>query len=244
MRIVWNEQSTQWFRDASRYTGYNRELKKLLLERIPHRGSLCDIGCGAGLIDLELAPCFDSITCVDISPAALSSLEADIREQGISNITVLCADGETLMGQWDTVLALFHGGRNACEKYFRLMRKQLILVTHSSLRGSFGPEANQIRRCFDVDSTRQWLDEAGVRYHLTEHSLEYGQPFHNRQDARAFLKAYTAKMTETELERHMDTVLVPTGDREFPYYLPKKKEFGMFLIRRDENKAFGTAETD
>lgn len=238
MRIVWNEQSTRWFHDASRYTGYNRELKKLLLPLIPGRGTLCDIGCGAGLIDLELAPQFGRITCVDISPAALESLQADIQELGIPNIDVLCADGEALTGQWDTVIALFHGGRDACGKYLRLAREQLILVTHSSLRGSFGPEANQVRRCFDVASTEAWLKEAGVCYHLTEHSLEYGQPFRDRQDAFAFLRAYTAGMTEDALERHLDRVLTSTGDPEFPFYLPKKKEFGIFLIRRAENPSF------
>lgn len=240
MRIVWNEQSTRWFHDASRYTGYNRELKNLLLSQIPNRGTLCDIGCGAGLIDLELAPHFDRITCVDISPAALSGLQADIRELGISNIDILCTDGEALTGQWDTVIALFHGGPDACGKYFRLAREQLILVTHSSLRGSFGPEASQVRRCFDVASTEKWLEEAGVRYHLTKHSLEYGQPFRDRRDARAFLNAYTSGMTEEALEQHLSSVLVSTNDPEFPYYLPKKKEFGIFLIRREENPAFGT----
>lgn len=238
MRIKWNAQSIRWFHNASRYTGYNRELKNLLLEQIPQRGTLCDVGCGAGLIDLELAPYFDRITCVDISQAPLDSLASDVRERNIQNLDILCADGETLTGQWDTVLALFHGGPDACGKYFRLARHQLILVTHSSLHGSFGPEANQVRRCFDVASTRQWLDQAGVRYHLTEGSLEYGQPFESREDAKAFLKAYTTGMTEAELERHMDAVLIPTAEGEFPWYQPKKKEFGMFVIRREENEAF------
>lgn len=238
MRIQWNEQSIRWFRNASRFTGYNRELKKLLLKQIPQRGTLCDLGCGAGLIDLELAPEFDRITCVDISEEALSSLEEAAREQGVSNLDILCADAETLDGQWDTVLALFHGGSEACGKYFRLMGQQLILVTHSSLHGSFGPKPNQTRRCFDVSSTKGWLDSAGVRYHLVEDSLEYGQPFESREDAKAFLNAYTTGMTEAELERHMDSVLVPTGDPEFPWYQPKKKEFGMFVIRREENQAF------
>lgn len=72
------------------------------------------------------------------------------------------------------------------------------------------------------------------------YSLEYGQPFRDRRDARAFLNAYTSGMTEEALEQHLSSVLVSTNDPEFPYYLPKKKEFGIFLIRREENPAFGT----
>ena len=56
MKIVWNEQSVQWFRRASDYTGYSRNLAKLLLEDLPQGGTLCDMGCGSALVDFELAP--------------------------------------------------------------------------------------------------------------------------------------------------------------------------------------------
>ena len=30
--------------------------------------------------------------------------------------------------------------------------------------------------------------------------------------------------------------LVRTGNADFPYYLPKQKKLGIFVIRRDENE--------
>ena len=50
MRIVWNGRSWRWFESASAYTQYSHQMAELLLERIPQRGTLCDIGCGAALI--------------------------------------------------------------------------------------------------------------------------------------------------------------------------------------------------
>lgn len=35
MKIVWNEQSFNWFSRASEYTGYNRALADILLKHLP-----------------------------------------------------------------------------------------------------------------------------------------------------------------------------------------------------------------
>lgn len=238
MMIVWNERSVRWFRDASAYTGYHRKLAQILLEHIPNRNTLCDMGCGAAQIDFELAKFVGQVTCVDISPEVIRAVEQQAQEQSVTNLTARCMDGAKAQGEWETVLALFHGGGNVVEKYLPLTKDQLILVTHGSLVGGFGPKGQQAVKCFDAGGIRSYLDERGVKYHLQLEQLEYGQPFMDMDDARAFVKAYCKPMEDGELETYLEEKLVKTGEERFPYYLPKKKDLGIFVIRREENAQF------
>lgn len=235
MLIVWNDRSVRWFRNASEYTGYNKKLAEILLEYIPSRKSLCDMGCGTGLIDLELAKHIEKITCIDVSPEAINAVEQQAKELGLTNITAQCMDASQAEGEWETVLALFHGGREVFSKYFPLARDQLILGAHGSLKGSFGPENRRAPKCFDTNGVREYLDSLGVKYHLREVELEYGQPLMDRQDAEAFVTAYTMPMEPGELDAYLQEHLEDTDDPRFPYYLPKKRRMGLFVIRRDEN---------
>ena len=237
VRIVWNEQSARWFRSASEYTGYNRKLAALLREELPPGGTLCDLGCGTGLIDFELAGYLKEITCVDISPQAIRMVEEEIRRQGVGNLTALCADADTLEGKWDTVLALFHGGAEVFSRYVRLAGERMILAVHGSLRGHFGPENRRVVKCFDVQGVRKHLDELGVRYHLLQVALEHGQPLTDLQDSQAFVTAYALPMEASELDAYLRENLQTTGDAQYPYYLPKRREIGLFFIHREENAA-------
>ncbi|MGN1004671.1 MAG: class I SAM-dependent methyltransferase [Oscillospiraceae bacterium] len=238
MQIVWNEQSIRWFHNASEYTGYNKKFARELLKYIPRGGSLCDIGCGAGLIDFELAPCLAQITCVDISPEAIRAVEHHARRLGLNNISTLCMDASGLEGEWDTVMALFHGGKDVFSKYFQLAKEQLILAAHGTLKANFGPEGHKVRKCFDVNGVREYLDGLGVKYSLQELTLEYGQPLTDLRDAEAFATAYSTPMDKSELDAYLRERLETMGDDRFPYYLPNQKKLGLFVIRRDENERF------
>ena len=236
MGIRWNERTSGWFCAASEYTGYNKKLAAILLKHIPERTTLCDVGCGSGLIDFELAPYFDQITCVDISSIAIDWIEKRCRQQGIRNINPVCMDAKELTGEWDTVLSLFYGGPEGFVNYFPHARKQVVLVTYMESKGKFGPKAHKIVKQFDTAGIMAWLDESGIRYTLEEYTLEHGQPLRDLEDAKAFVRAYTLPMCEDELLAYLDKHLKETGEEEFPYYLPKQKHFGLFVIRRDENK--------
>ena len=239
MRIVWNEQTVRWFRNASAYTGYNRKLAQLLLAHIPCRETLCDVGCGLGLIDLELSPYIGQITCVDISAGVISALEQSIRQRGIANVTPVCADALSLQGQWDTAIALFFGGYTLLPAYLSRVQDRLILAVHEESKGRFGPADHKAIKCTDVQNVKAFLDAQGIHYHLEIGALEYGQPFPDRQDAEAFVRAYSTPMRQDELDAYLSAHLQQTGQEDFPFYLPKEKKFGLFVIRRDENENFG-----
>ncbi len=233
MGITWNEQSLAWFHAAGEYTDYNRRMAGLLLSHIPDKGTVCDIGCGAGLVDLELAKAVKWMTCIDINPAAVDSVRADAQRLGISNLTAVCTDGRKLTDSWDTVITLFHGGREAYMNYRKLAHHTFLMVTHGMTSQRFGPENRRPDRCHGTEITRRDLDALGVRYDLVETELEHGQPFTGWSDARCFVKTYSKPMEEGELDAYLQEHLVETGDAAYPYYLPKKKKIGLFIIRKD-----------
>ena len=196
------------------------------------------MGCGAALIDFELAKHIEKISCIDISQTVIDHVEQQIKEKRIDNMRAICMDGLEVKGQWETVMAIFHGGDKVFSHYFHLAKDQLILVTHGSMRGGFGPEGKKAIRCFGTPGVCANLDSLGVKYHLCEFELEYGQPFTDLKDAEEFVKAYTMPMTQRELDSYLEERLVSTEDQRFPLYLPKKKDIGLFVIRRSENEKF------
>lgn len=236
MHIQWSNQSLKWFENASEYTGYNKLLAEKLKQYIPRGGSLCDIGCGAGLFGYEMADYCSSITCVDISPEAIAWIKDGAAARGIGNIRAVCADAATLDGTWDTLTALFFGGSRFVEAYFPLVRERLIVLTNAQRKGNFGPEGRQLIKCSGIASTKEYLEGLGLKYTHEYAALEYGQPLSDMDEARAFARAYSRPMSDEELEVYLAEKLEKTGNAKWPYYLPNWKEFGIFVIRRDENE--------
>ena len=235
MRMVWNRQTVEWFRHASDYTGYNRALGEILRAHIPTGTTLCDVGCGAGLIDIELAAHCRHITCVDIDPCAVEAVAGEAARRGIANLAPLCRDGAELEGEWDTVLALFHGGNCCMQRYFPHARQRLMVAAYQQLRGSFGPAHRKREKHFGAARVQESLEEMGVAYTVEHHALEYGQPFGSWEEAQRFVAACCQPMEGWELDDYLRTHLQPTGRTDFPYYLPKTKEFSLFIIQREEN---------
>lgn len=236
MKIIWNDQSVSWFSHASAYTGFHQKLADLLLKHITVRETLCDIGCGTGLVDLELSSHIGRLTCVDISPIAINALRTRTHELGLTNIYGVCQDASQLTGRWDTVISLFFGGHDFLASYYPLASHCFILGVHGSRIGEFGPVGHRVEKCSDVSSVKEYLDRKEVNYLFEEASLEFGQPFKSRAEAEAFIQAYSAPISNETLNHYLEEVLISTGDKDFPLYLPKKKKFGLFIIRKDENE--------
>ena len=93
MQYEWNEKTLAWFENASEYTGYSRELAKLLLPYLEGCRTLCDIGCGMALADFELADRFDTVYCVDVNETAIRYVREKAEKSGVSNLFAIAADG-------------------------------------------------------------------------------------------------------------------------------------------------------
>ena len=206
MLFEWNEQTFRWFWDASEYTGYNREMAKLLLPHLAGCETLCD-----------------------------ANVRRRAEEAGMVNLRTICADGLAAEGRWDGVMALFHGDvENMGENYLEKADRRLILVVHGSPYGSTGPEKYRVRKCCDVDHTRAWLERHGYPYRLELAALEFGQPHRSFADAVAYTRTFSGNAPEKELLAYVREHVVETGREDFPLYTPKQRRFGIFEIRKED----------
>ncbi len=233
MRVGWNEKTIGWLRSASAFTGFHRQMAGLLAPEIAAGGTMCDLGCGVGLIDLELAPSLEQVTCVDTSAPALAALERMAEERGLSNLETRLTDVDKLEGAWDTVLSLFFGNGKQMARWLSRCRQCVVAVLAEGEAPSFGP--GHPPKYNTAQRAERELAEAGVAFHMRRGALEYGQPFRSREEAQEFARVYGKdKLAEDLL--YLRTRLTATGDPEYPWYLPQRKRFVIFTLRKEENR--------
>ena len=236
MLYNWNDNTFRWMKEASEYTGYDKELASVLLPYLSGCKSLCDLGCGMAFIDFELASHFQKISCVDISSELIRNVNQRIQTQRISNMEAVCSDSFEFLEKigeksFDAIMALFFGDAEKCiDRYLAYARKKYILVVHASAYGTTGPEKYRIRKCCDIDHTKELLKERGLNYQFQEMSLEFGQPHRNFEEAVAYTKAFTKNVPEDELRDYVKEHITETGRVDFPFYTPKQRSFGIFAV--------------
>ncbi len=88
-----------------------RALRAHMVERIVgltgagRTSRVLSLGCGIGDTELLLAPRVESVTGVDLSPAAIEQARADAQRLGIANATFI--EGCEAPGRYDVVIAIF-----------------------------------------------------------------------------------------------------------------------------------------
>lgn len=229
MLINWTDQAAKWFEDASAYTGYHQKVAQLLLPYLDQTATLCDLGCGIGLIDEALAGHISQITGVDANENAIDYMTKMMKRKDITNITPICGDARQLQGLWDTVLMVFFGKlEEDLDHYLTLAQKQVIAIVHNDP----APGSNQQPKCNTVSLMKKLLAEKNLAYELIEKGLEYGQPFTSLDEGVAYIKAYRKQVPKGQEEAYFKQKTTLTGREDFPYYLPHTKAFGIFIIRR------------
>ena len=145
--------------------------------------------------------------------------------------TALPSDGASVGGRWDTVIALFHGRmEKTCAAYLAKATDRLICVTHGpGVRHAGGS-------CENADKAAAWLDAGGWTYARTDGVLEFGQPHRSLEDAFESTAAFHREWDRATLEKQVRAKLAETGREDFPFYTPKTRTFGLFVIPRAENE--------
>ncbi len=82
-----------------------------------------EIGCGTGLVTMEIAPLVNSISAIDTSTQMLAVLEEKISRSGITNVKTTCTD------------LLSPSGSSAGEKDFALIYSSMTLHHIDDTRG-------------------------------------------------------------------------------------------------------------
>lgn len=233
MPMIWNETTVRWYKTASDYTGYSEKLAALLLERLDHRDSLCDLGCGISLADLELAGHLGQVTCIDSDRYAIEQTRRLAGERGIANLNALCRDALSADGTFDTVMCLFHGNiEDYITRYIARARYRFIAVVHDDPEELVAENKPRIRKLTSVRQTSEELLAKGFVHTVDRYCLEFGQPFTNTADAGAFMRHYQKCEPGESLEACVARCTVPTDDPTYPLYMPSQRRFAVLTIDR------------
>lgn len=235
--IKWNSKSFEWLLRASDYTGYNRKLAEILFQHIEKTDTLCDLGCGMALTDMELAGKIGHITCIDRDRSVIDYVRDRAADLEISNIDAKCLDARTASGKWDTVMSIFHGeAEDFAQLFLPLADDRFIAVVHGKPEGKLGPKRYRAKKLNYAEMTADTFDKLGISYSGEEFKLEFGQPLLDMKDASEFVKTYSLNPSEIEVEEYLEKELVKLSGGKYPLYLPNEKHFAVFVIRRQENE--------
>ena len=227
--IVWDEQSSARFMDASVYTGFHKQLAQKIIPFLLPGDTLCDIGCGLGRLDFELAPHVSEILAVDISEYAISTLERDVAAAGLGNIRTHAGDAAEIGQSFDVILMSLFGLQDTSGLLKRCRRRHIRIVGAGRKSGLY-PERYRRELKDAVPIVQDEFNALGVGYELEMCSFEFGQPLRTLRDAEHFVLSNAPEADDSEIADFLDANMQHTGRDDFPFYLPYKKELGIFIV--------------
>lgn len=228
MNFKWDPNTIKWYQEANAYSQFFKNIAELITPRLEGCSSLCDIGCGLGLIDLELSEKLTNITCIDINEFALNSLKANIAERKIANIEPQLMDCDDISGHWDVIYTSFFGSRNP-EKFLPFCKKQISVVEKKETSPSTIAKYKSFHRN-TYDQVVAALNEKDILFTLTEVSFEFGQPLTSVAEGKKFIQNNYPNVNDEDLNNYLTQTLIETNKADYPFYLPKRKSLGIFEI--------------
>ena len=227
----WNKEGVGWFLDASKQTGFHARLAQCLVPYLEPDDTLCDLGCGLGQLDLELAPYISKLTAVDTDARVIEMLRREAASRGMRNLDARCEDAATMGGSFDVVLMSFFGRSGAeADRFEKLCRRKVIRIVNAANRGNLYPGGYRSIQKDTIPIVKSELEARGRAYTLAVETIEFGQPLRSRQAARQFVRSHAPNAEMREIDAFLETHAVETGRADFPFYLPNRKQIGVFVI--------------
>lgn len=230
MSYIWTRQSIRWFVDASEYTNFHKNLADKIVPYVKGENTLCDVGCGLGRLDIFLAPHVLQITAIDSNREVIGELRKNAVEMGIHNLNAICNDASMSARAYDIFLMSFFGHFDEMKKYFKHCRKKLIRITNLSDKSNFYPEIYRRKDKPSVSVIEKGLKTEQIPYVLITDAIEFGQPLRSEEDAKNFVLYNAPDAKPDEIDRFLNNHVQDTGRRDFPIYIPNKKQIGIFII--------------
>ncbi len=225
----WTQKRIEWYERAIKWTGYDKALAAAVRPHIDEGDNVCDLGCGTGYLALELARQGFNVSAVEKSREAMDYLNR--YASSVSGIEMIHSDWADVAGRrWDNVIMCQTGSFDTELKYYlTLCKKKLIVIGKSrtkrwlsAVRHSDGASKNE--------KLSEILINIGPRFIYKEFSAELGQPFLSLEEAEEYLRCYDIQ--GAAYERAIEKI-EPTGDVRCPFYLPYKKEMGIWVIDKN-----------
>lgn len=222
----WTQESIAYMDDACRRTDFHRKLTAELQPYLRETDCVCDAGCGLGYLSLSLAPYVGAVTAVERDSQALAVLEREVKARGIANVTavqddVLAYRPDT---RFDAMVFCFFGSiEEILAAAARCCRGTVLAVVRNDARHRFSGKSRGPGR-HSYETACRILTKKGINFTTRTASFAFDQPFRSLEAARRFFELYGG--SEDWRAR-----LVETGDPEFPWRLPSRRDFGLIVFQ-------------
>lgn len=244
----WTEDVIRFQRSAAEYTGYFEALARAVRPHLAGRRRLCDAGCGMGYLGAALARDFDTVDALDRNPRAIAAARSVVAERGLTNVRVRVADvmgpsapSECGEKPYDAmVFCAVAPLEEALRAAVRRCEGTVVIINRfdpapSTLAEWQRAEREPLRgrnhlKGEDYLILQEGLRLRGVPFHAEVLDLEFGQPLADLEEARQFFGLYR---TLDFPDGASDETLLSQLDRghaPWRYYLPKRRQMGMFAI--------------
>lgn len=227
----WTQERIAYMDDACRRTDFHRKLTAELQPYLQETDCVCDAGCGLGYLSLSLAPYVGAVTAVERDSQALAVLEREVKARGIANVTavqddVLAYRPDT---RFDAMVFCFFGSiEEILAAAARCCRGTVLAVVRNDARHRFSGKSRGPGR-HSYETACRVLTEKGISFTTRTASFAFDQPFRSLEAARRFFELYGG--SEDWRAR-----LVETGDPEFPWRLPSRRDFGLITFQMGDGE--------
>ncbi len=228
--FVWSQDALRFMKNACEYTDFYQTVAAHIAPWLPQNGHVCDAGCGAGYLSLAMLPYVSAVTAIDRDAGAIALLT-----EKNSPVKALVGDVAALPPEtpYDAMVFCFFGGTEEALSLGRAQCKKdgrLILIKKDWLARRFVTHEVLVERHSTMETQRE-LDARGIPYTLTRLSLEMGQPLSNMEEAVRFFSTYKDRGDDAPVdEAYIRARLIPDPKGEYAYYLPMKKNVGVFVV--------------
>ena len=222
----WTDEGIRFMADAAGETDFHRRLAAELLPYLTPEDAVCDAGCGLGHLSLALSPYVRTVTAVEREQRALAVLERELALRHIENVHPCCEDVFVHRPEkpYDAMVFCFFGSiEEILAAAARCCRGTVLAVVRNDARHRFSGKSRRPGR-HSYETACRILTEKGINFTTRTASFAFDQPFRSLEAARRFFELYGG--SEDWRAR-----LVETGDPEFPWHLPSRRDFGLIVFQ-------------
>jgi SAM-dependent methyltransferase len=238
----WTDESAMWYEEASAYTGYHDRLAEIISPHLDHSYTCCELACGTGTLARHLAPHVKSYIANDIDFHATDHLLKMTADGSVPNLSVMQGDWHEVFAGKSfnaAVFSFFGAVEDDWDDLKQLAEDKIIVISPRSREGKMKAAAEAAKsdksqrilrgkaRSYETGpSISEFLDKNGISYVCEDLDLEFGQPFSNLSQARAYVRYYY-KLEERDIDLFLEKKLERT---DTGWYFPKNKAISVIII--------------
>ena len=233
--FFWSPQTLAWYKSAAAYGDYHAKLAGLLAPALDGCETVCDLGCGPGLLSLALLQHIPAITAFDRDPDALAILG----QLGADRPGLHIRQGDAMhlapQDSWDGLILSFFGQISVEDHLHYFMahcNKRLICIVNTAVKSSFSSTGVSALKKEYADQVGAFLTGRGIPFVRMDAALEFGQPLEDLADARRFISRYSPPGCAVQDDAALESSLEKLPDGR--WYLPHHKKIGIFVINKED----------